>query len=166
METIYCLLGSGIDWKDGKLLDRYPNNYMNLPPAAGGQGVWSYDHGRNDSIAEIFGDDQEGFERFKESMHQDSIKKFESIKNCIDNIDERCHKHNIKNRLRWYPISWYSCHLCVPHDAQEDFRNGAIETIHLILNTEGEYGTKEWIELQRTKGYAEKILKALKMVRK
>lgn len=163
LETLYCCLGSGINWIDGRLGDSCPNNYMKMPPDAGGQGCWSYDFGLSDSLTEIFGDDNEAMKRFEQSILEKDIKKCQNIVDCINNIDERCKTCNPKQKLNWYPISWYACHICAPKDAQEDFKNGAIETIHLILETEGEYGTQDWVQLQKTKKYAQEMLDAIKM---
>jgi hypothetical protein len=164
LETLYCLLGSGISWIDGRLGDRQPNNYMNMPPSAGGQGCWAVDFGVSESLLKIFGDDDASLKSFEEVQLEASIKDCQKIMDCIDNIDERCKTYNPKEQ-NWYPISWYACHLCVPKDAQEDYRLGAFETIHLILETEGEYGTKDWLRLQETKRYAQEMLEALKMAK-
>jgi hypothetical protein len=165
LETLYCLLGSGIRWLHGRLGDSSPNNYMNMPPSAGGQGCWSHDFGVSESLIKIFGDNIDSMKSFEQVMLEGNIADFQKIKGCIDDIDYRCKTSKPRERRSWYPISWYACHICAPKDAQEDFKNGALETIHLILDTEGEYGTKDWLRLQETKKYAQEMLDALKMAK-
>jgi len=160
---IYCVLGSGISWRDGRLGDCTPNNYMNPPPQAGGQGCWSRDHGlpeswktmegASDECKEIMGDIRGRLQRQREI-------EIVEIKRCIVDIDSRCQKYR-SDRRSWYPISWYACNLCAPAEAQQDFFNGAIETASLILKTDPPMGTEQWITHQRTKRYATEILEVL-----
>lgn len=157
---MYCVLGAGVGWIDGRLGDTTPNNYINMPPSAVGQGCWSIDFGMSESLKQIFGDDLESIKKYKFSWMDDEEEKVRKICDTIDNIDKRCQEY-CSNRTSWYPISWYACNLCVPADAQEDFFNGAIETAQLILATKPTMGTERWITHQRTKEYAEQILKAL-----
>lgn len=165
LEAMYCLLGSGIGWIEGRLGDTSPNNYMNMPPDAGGQGCWSYDFGISESIIKIFGENSEAMKRFEQCQLEQNIEECQIIMDCIDNIDKRCRTCKPQGKRSWYPISWYACHICAPKDAQEDFKFGALETIHLILETEGEYGTKDWLQLQETKRYAQEMLDALKLAK-
>ena len=157
---MYCVLGAGIGWHKGRLGDRTPNNYMNMPPAVGGQGCWSRDFGLDESLKSIFDKDPKTFGEFKAKLERGRENEIDDILETIEKIDKRCQQYQpvLKN---WYPISWYACNLCVPTDAQKDFRDGAIETIQLILKTEHPLGTKRWIEHQRTKTYAQEILDAI-----
>ncbi len=166
LEILYCRLGAGIEWINGRLGDNLKNNYINMPPEAGGQGCWSRNFGMDDSIKQIFGENKEFKDKFikEQKLRQKNTNTI--IINTINNIDERCQQFNREKAKRWYPISWYSCNLCAPYDAQEDFKNGAIETIHWILNTEYPFGTQLWVEQQRTKQYAQEILDALIMANK
>lgn len=153
---IYCCLGTGIDWNaKGRLGDAMPNNYMNMPPAAGGQGCWSRDFGLDESLKQmgIFAD-------LRKEARERHARELVTVFETIDDIDQRCQSYR-EGCPSWYPISWYGCHLCVPEKAQEDFRNGAIETAKLIIETKHPMGTEAWITHQRTKGYAEDILKLL-----
>jgi hypothetical protein len=158
---LYTLLGGGIRWHDGRLGDNSPNNYINMPPAAGGQGCWSHEFGFDESLLKILGNSQELLNGYKTEWTLKQEARKSRIIETVENIDERCQQYSPPKYKYWYPISWYGCNLCVPHDAQEDFRDGAIETLNLILNAECEMGTKDWMNQQRTKKYAEEILEAL-----
>ncbi len=161
--VLYCVLGSGIGWQDGRLGDNSPNNYINMPPDAGGQGCWSRDFGMDESLKKMFVDCSDLMKEFKCKLVREDEERVRKICETIDNIDKRCQEY--RPTKSWYPISWYACHLCAPADAQEDFFNGAIETAELILATEQPMGTKHWIEHQSTKQYAKDILRALKLIK-
>jgi hypothetical protein len=160
--TLYCVLGAGIRWEDGRLGDCHPNNYINMPPDAGGQGPWSIDFGLDDSLKEIFKDCPDLLKKFKQELIEERKKEALEIFKTIDNIDKRCQQY--RHEKSWYPISWYGCNLCCPSDAQEDFFNGAIETANLIIGNSPPMGTKLWVDHQRTKKYAQEILRALLLV--
>lgn len=157
LNTLYCVLGTGINWRNGRLSDRSPNNYLNLPPASGGQGIWSMDFG----LAESFEFMSLG-KAFQTEILDGQISRLRDVIFTIQDIDERQQKYRNQHTRTWYPISWYACNLCTPKDAQEDFYNGAIETITLILNSKPQAGTQQWLDHQRTKTYAKEILIALK----
>jgi len=161
LDTMFCTLGAGINWREGRIVDSSRNNYMNMPPSAGGQGVWARDFGMNESLKKIFGGDEESMRRVEKSFNADREKDAKNIIETILDIDKRCQTYSPDHGVHWYPISWYSCNLCAPKDAQEDFLLGAFETLHLIIKHDPPRGTKKWVEHQRTKKYAEEILKAL-----
>lgn len=156
LNIMYCVLGTGISWnEDGRLADRQPNNYMNPPPAAGGQGVWSNDFGLDDTFGDM---------KLPQDI-QDSIKRKneQEVRNAIQVVNEietRCREYR-PARQRWYPISWYSCHLCAPINAQEDFFLGAVETASLIAGFEPKFEDNYWFESVRTQNYAKEILSLL-----
>ena len=110
---IYCVLGACIGWKDGRLGDESPNNYMNMPPAVGGQGCWSRDFGLDDSLKVIFDKNPETFGSFRARLERRRGNEIDTILETIEKIDERCQQYQPKIR-NWYPISWYACNLCVP----------------------------------------------------
>jgi hypothetical protein len=60
-------------------------------------------------------------------------------------------------------MSWYASRLCAPVNAREDFRNGAVETCTLILASEPEPNTRDWMDWFRTKTHAEDVLRILKV---
>ena len=151
---LYCVLGAGIGWHEGRLVDCTPNNYMNMPPQVGGQGIWASDFGLEESC-EIMGVSavvRQLLCRGEESRQARAIQ-------VVMDIDRRCQVYGPEPS--WYPISWYACNLCVPREAQADFVAGAIETCQCILATTPQPGTQRWIVHQRTKGYAEEILLVL-----
>ena len=162
---IYCVLGAGIDWDNGRLGDRTPNNYMNMPPAVGGQGCWSRDFGLDESLTTIFDKDKKVWGDFRAKLERQRENEIDDILETIEKIDDRCQQYQPKIK-NWYSISWYACNLCVPMNAQKDFRDGAIETAELILRTEHPLGTKRWIEHQRTKTYAQEILDIILIAKK
>jgi len=51
--------------------------------------------------------------------------------------------------------------LCAPADAHEDFLDGAIETITILINSNPTPCTNKWLDHQRTKKYAKEILEFL-----
>ena len=134
LNVLYCVLGSGIEWDEhGRLADTSPNNYMNLPPDIH-YGPWSEDFGFKDSFASVI----EGLPvELQDRMRDDQRMRMErDLKNSIavvTNIDVCCQTYR-PNRIQWYPISWYACHLCVPVNVQQDFLDGAIEIAALISN--------------------------------
>lgn len=157
LEVMYCLLGSGVDWNSaGRLADSSPNNYMNMPPQAGGQGIWSCSFGRTDSFEtmKLPQEIQDEITRKSDAELADAIQ-------TVVLIDERCQSYDPKTESNWYPISWYGCNLCAPFNAQDDFLSGAIETATLIVNATPERCTKHWLDHQRTKTYATDVLAAL-----
>ncbi len=164
LDTLYCVLGSGIDWsKEGRLIDTCENNYMNMPPEPGLSGCWSRDFGSNEALKLMFEGHPKILKRVIKGKDERMKKEAEEVIETIDTIDERCQLY--RPITRYYPISWRYCHLCCPASAQEDFFNGAIETATLILTNTPRPGTQEWIDNQRTKGYAKEILDSL-MIRK
>lgn len=131
LNIMYCVLGSGIDWnKKGRLADSSRNNYMNPPPEAGGQGVWSEDFGMDESLAQMNAPDE-----LVASLHAGKVRRLNEAIEVIRDIDQRCKTYR-PNRKSWYPISWYGCNLCAPDHAQDDFFWGAVETAKLIAQTE------------------------------
>jgi len=160
---VYCTLGTGISWIDGRLGDHTPNNYMNMPPQVGGQGCWSHEFGMDESFKAMSGDSpemQKAMEKIRASLREEHAQKVKAIITTVDEIDKRCQEYRPKE-MSWYPISWYACNLCAPIDAQEDFVDGAIETATLICNANPTPGTKRWVVHQRTKQYAHEILQTL-----
>lgn len=164
LNTIYCVLGSGIDWnKHGRLGDCSPNNYMNMPPDTC-YGPWSDEFGRADSLKDMTSGLSKDFKKkiIDRAIKDDNRRLDKSIV-VINEIDERCETYR-PNRTSWYPISWYSCHLCVPVNAQEDFLHGAIETAALIVASEDFYPPMDRIgSHHRTVNFAKGILPILKM---
>lgn len=159
--VLYCVLGSGIRWHQGRLSDCAPNNYMNLPPTIGGQGCWSASFGQEEMLARMC-------QGMPQHLHAPLLRDFvhthdARLKRATDTIvqiDARCQQYRPEGPS-WYPISWFRCNLCAPADAQEDFLLGAIETASLILRTEPTPGTQRWIVHQRTRQYAAEILVVL-----
>jgi hypothetical protein len=163
LNTMFCVLGAGIRWsEDGRIVDSGHNNYINMPPAAGGQGCWSRDFGIDETFSNIFGDDEERKKKFEASYMKDREEDAKKVITTILEIDKRCQTYSPKQRVYWYPISWYSANICAPKNAQEDYLVGALETLHLIIDHEPPRGTQKWVEHQRTKKYAEEMLRALK----
>lgn len=151
LNLIYCTLGTGIDWDEqDRLGDITLNNYINMPPNTGGQGVWSQDFGQNDVFKSLgkWADD------IKQKIIADDNTRMTKAIQVVDEIDIRVNRYR-KNRQSWYPISWYSCHLCCPKNVQTDFLDGAIETITLILDTEPDFHTEQWLRHEKTKRIAE-----------
>jgi hypothetical protein len=159
LDMMYCTLGAGIGWNDeGRLVDYQLNNYMNPPPEAGGQGIWARDFGMDDSL-EFMKADPEMVKRLKDHRQRELDAAIETVRD----IDNRCRTYR-PGRTRWYPFSWYSCNLCAPDHAQEDFFMGAIEMATLILHTDldNEYYMQHWGMRHRTLNTAKEILEVLK----
>ncbi len=155
LNIMYCVLGSGIGWDNGRLGDRTPNNYMNMPPQVGGQGCWSREFGMAESLKQM-----ECSKELEKQLRQRHEKEMIEAIDTIYDIDKRCQQYQSK-KSSWYRISWYNCNLCVPKNAQKDFFEGAIEAATLIIDAKPQLGTKEWIVHQRTKKYAGEILEVL-----
>lgn len=151
LDVIYCTLGTGTGWdKQGRLGDITPNNYINMPPDVGGQGIWSQDFGQDDVFKSLgkWADD------IKQKIIADQDARITKAIQVVNEIDIRINRYR-KNRQSWYPISWYSCHLCCPENVQTDFLDGALETITLILDTEPDFHTERWLRHEKTKRIAE-----------
>jgi hypothetical protein len=163
LETLYCVLGSSIDWIDGRLGDSSSNNYMNMPPEAGGQGIWSRCFGMDESMDEMFGKNDKGRKLVEGIVLEKMYEELRGAFKTIDSIEKRCQQYGgVKNGV--YPISWYGCNLCAPANAQQDFFDGAIETATMITKLNIPIGTKQWMVHQRTKTYASQILEVLHKV--
>lgn len=160
LETIYCVLGSAIDWIDGRLGDSTPNNYMNMPPEAGGQGIWSRCFGMDESMGEMFGKNKKVRKKVEGIVLESLYSELRQAFKTIELIDKRCQQYGGFEK-GVYPISWYGCNLCAPSGAQKDFFNGAIETATIITNLDIPIGTEAWMVHQRTKTYASQILEVL-----
>ncbi len=159
---LYCTLGSGIDWRDGRLQDRQPNNYLNLPPDRGEGRVWSSDHGTGESLDRMLGTNtEESRQLHKEVREHIQSGRDEQVARAVSTIQDIDERVQAYRGASWYPISWYGCNLCAPADAQPDFLDGAIETATLIIQHNPKPGTKSWMTHQRTKKYAEEILSVL-----
>ena len=158
LDMMYCTLGAGIGWnKAGRLGDLSPNNYMNPPPQAGGQGVWSRDFGLADTLDTLGCSDT-----IRRRLQQQHDEQMAEAVDVVLNIDTRCEKYRPK-RTRWYPISWYSPNLAAPENAQEDFFLGAIETATLISLFDPDWDMDvHWRNSIRAKEVASDILVILK----
>lgn len=156
LSILYCTLGAGISWIDGRLGDSTPNNYINMPPDVGGQGIWAEDFGMEETfdIMELLPSTR----NLIKTKVDNELKK--AIITIIE-IDERCQEYR-DNFSHFYPVSWFRCNLSAPPNAQEDFLLGAIETATLICNVKFQLGTERWMTHQRTMPYAQEILKILK----
>jgi len=163
LNTLYCVLGTGIEWIDGRLGDKSPNNYINLPPSADDYGCWSNKFGMDDSLKQMCGDDTELYKKVKDVLDKKDVMEKIKIYETIDNIDERVKTYRSPHCKDWYPISWYACRLCAPLDAQEDFLIGAMETANLIINSKIEPGHERWVQHQSNKKHAEEVLTVLKL---
>lgn len=131
LNVMYCVLGSGISWnKKGRLADTSRNNYMNPPPEAGGQGIWTNDFGLDKSLARMNAPPD-----LTAELHAAKLRRLNEAIEVIHDVDRRCKTYR-PNRQGWYPISWYGCNLCAPENAQNDFFWGAVETAKLISQTE------------------------------
>ena len=164
LDLLYCTLGTGIKWnRYGRLGDAMPNNYMNMPPKAGGQGIWSRDFGKSDTLAKMINGltvkQRTQIERAAAEIEKDYQEDLTLATKTIEDIDRRC--QTCKGEINWYPLYWYECNLCVPAKAQNDFMEGALETVCLILDTQIPERTQEWIRLQHNKRYAGQMLKLL-----
>lgn len=156
LNIMYCVLGTGIEWNsEGRLADVQPNNYMNPPPQAGSQGIWSGEFGLNETFAKM----QLPVELKKGIIERNEREARRAVQ-VVNEIDLRCKTYR-PDRTRWYPISWYACHLCTPMNAQEDFFLGAIETASLIAGIDPKFENDHWFEMTRTRNYAVAILKLL-----
>ena len=160
--TLYAVLGAGIVWnKAGRLVDHCPNNYMNMPPEPS-FGLYTDDHGMEDSL------DQMGINAtgdYKDLYDQLTAKRYEELNEAIDTIDQidlRCKQYR-KGKRKWYPISWYSCRLCAPHNARKDFFLGAYETATLMAMREIDLDEGRWTQQMHTKNVACEILEILKI---
>lgn len=153
---LYCTLGGGISWIDGRLGDHTPNNYMNMPPAAGGQGCWSRDFGMDEAF-----DFMELLPSMRGLISTRADNELRKAMITVLEIDKRCQEYR-KDFGFMYPVSWYRCNLSVPPNAQEDFLLGALETATLICNRKPPLGTEEWITHHKTLSYAQEILEILK----
>ena len=160
--VIYTVLGGCIGWHDGRLGDRTPNNYMNMPPGVGYQGCWSTDHGMSESLEELFENRPAERKEWEDRWQTEENARQQEIIRTIVDIDNRVQQYSPKP-TSWYPILWYACNLCAPKDAQQDFFDGAIETCTLIVEAKPALCTQEWRTHLRTKKYAEEILSALMM---
>lgn len=160
---IYCVLGSGIRWINGRLGDCTPNNYMNMPPDVGGQGCWSRDFGMSETFSSMFNSKDKGMvkiaEDIEKSLREDHERELEKAIKTVDEVDVRCQLY--RPTESWYPVSWFRCNLAAPHDAQKDFLLGAIETATLICKMNPQPGTERWVVHQQTKQFAEEILVVL-----
>jgi hypothetical protein len=158
LNMMYCTLGSGIDWNEaGRLADRSPNNYMNLPPEAEDRSMWSDDYGMSDTLDKL-----ECAEEIRRRLKQQHDKRLKKAEDTILDINIRCNEYRPK-RSYWYPLSWYSPNLAAPANAQEDFFLGAIETATLISSSDFECTLGfRWRDSIRTKEVASEILVILK----
>ena len=155
---IYCVLGAHVDWnRSGRIGDSTPNNYMNMPPDAGGQGVWAVDFGLHETTIQM----GEWGKRLLEDATGRMVHEWQSANATVLDIEERCQNYNPKVHS-WYPISWYACRLACPENVQEDFLAGAAETCELITQTQHPLATEKWLAHQRTKHVAEMLLPILR----
>lgn len=162
LDTIYCVLGSGIDWNEhGRLGDHMPNNYMNMPPDVGGQGIWSEEFGFDDTFKGL----GKWANKIRKEIKQENNKRMEGAIRTIEEIDIRVKRYR-RNRKKWYPISWYASHIVCPENVQLDFLDGAIETARLIIDTRVDIGTEEYWRHQCSVKYATQMLKLLETQKK
>jgi len=162
LNMMYCVLGAGIEWNDqGRLADNCPNNYMNLPPDTH-YGPWSDDFGKNESLSKTLKSlPKDIVKKFRQDMEEKEQKQLNKAITTIKEINKRCKTYRT-NRKFWYPISWYTCRLCAPANAQKDFLNGALETAALISISKIDYEGHNFHEQMHTIEFAKGILPILK----
>lgn len=158
LNMMFCTLGSGMGWDEqGRLGDMAPNNYVNMPPAAGGQGIWADNYGIDDTLGSMNAD-KDTIARIRKFHDQ----RVDAAIQAVEDIDNRCITYKTK-RMGWYPISWYSPNLAAPDNAQDDFLKGAIETATLMSTLDFDmFEDPHWVNSMRAKEVAKDILEILK----
>lgn len=167
LNTLYCILGSGLEWRNGRIIDRCANSTLAMPPGPGQNlGVFSEEHGFDESMEQMKKGASKEFiailDDVEDKLRLDRRHRVNEAIETIKDIDNRCRDYSddVANG-DWYPLSWYGCNLAAPGDAQEDFFMGAIETVNLVINSRPQRGTQEWIDHRRTVRYAEQIFETL-----
>ena len=162
LNLLFCEIGTGVVWSDKRLVEVFPDNYMNMPTQVRGQICWLKDLGIDDEIERKLEEIKKYLPEFESELVEERKKEFTGMFEVIDSIDERCKTY--RGRTSWgYVEEEASCLLCAPTDAQEDFKQGAIETINLILKTEPGSKAKamDIKELKHKKKIAKRILSTL-----
>ncbi len=163
LDTLFCVLGAGLDWEAGRIVDTHPNNYMNMPPDTH-YGPWST-MGETEARADLLsGLSEETATLLREQFESDDLKIWQGTVETIENIDERCATYREGKRY-WYPIGWYASRLCAPENALPDWLDGAIETASLIAALEPPLvvaaGCIKYATRLETRRFAKRILPAL-----
>lgn len=153
---MYCVLGAGIGWKNGRLADVVTNNYMNLPPSA--PQFEAHPFGMMSALERMVG--ARLVEDIDKELAEARREEQRKIIDTVLDIERRVQEYRPEG-TSWYPISWYQCNLCAPFDAQQDFFEGAVETAQLIIDARLTPGTQRWIVHQRTRKCAQEILQVL-----
>lgn len=157
LNTMYCVLGSGIGWsKDGRITDLQPNNYMNMPPDSYSSFVWCRDHGVSETLDQL-GANSDVAERIREELVEKPLRRaVETVKD----IDNRCISYN-PVRDSFYPVSLYHTNLAAPENAQHDFLAGAVETCCLLKLYQPDFGDRNYRHYIRSRSIAEEFLPVL-----
>lgn len=151
LETLYCLLGSGLDWgTDGTIVD-CPNNYLDPKETDLQQAqrkIKEYKKSLTECIRlDFVGDgiskknkafmvlmDREFLQnsiRYQEDNLKTSRKVLKSWKTRAKNVT------NTRNKV--YPLSDLSNFTTMPDNVQDDWKQGGIEFAHIVLKTTKSY---------------------------
>ncbi len=138
LDMLFCVIGTGLDWKDGKIVDGVKDNYL----TAKKQDIYNLDR-------EIY---KKAYTNtfFKPDSMCDKLrawdirimKEYNYRNNCIAEYTLKHIEEAVTVSLppkSFYPICQYSNLMTVPKNVKPDWLNLAIETCDLILVTDPLY---------------------------
>ncbi|KKL76224.1 hypothetical protein LCGC14_2047020 [marine sediment metagenome] len=138
LDMLFCTIGTGLDWKDGKIVDEVEDNYL----TAKKQDIYNLDH-------EIY---KKAYMNtlFKPGMMRDDLKardirtmkEFNYQDGCIAEYTLKHIEKAVTVALppkSFYPLGSYSNLMTVPKNVKPDWLSLAIETCDLILVTDPLY---------------------------
>ena len=138
LDMLFCTIGTGLDWKDGKIVDEIEDNYL----TAQKQDIYNLDR-------EIY---KKAYTNtlHKPGLFTDSLKmwnirimrEYNYQNNCIAEYTLKNIEKAVTVSLppkSFYPIGQYSNLMTVPKNVKPDWLSLAIETCDLILATDPLY---------------------------
>lgn len=136
LDFMFCVIGTGLEWKDGKIQDAHQDNYLNTK-----QRKRSFDKDLyKKAYTNTFWKDN-CFDR----LHQHEVewmRAYAYYENCLaeyvlNNIEKLV--NTAVPQKSFYPVGKYSNLMLVPKNVTKDWLALAIETCDLILMTDSSF---------------------------
>lgn len=138
LDMLFCTIGTGLDWKDGKIVDEIEDNYL----TAQKQDIHNLDAEiYKKAYTNTFWEDGHFYDRLRASDVK-RMREYNYQMNCIAEYTLKNIEKAVTVSLppkSFYPIGQYSNLMTVPKNVKPDWLALAIETCDLILATDPLY---------------------------
>lgn len=138
LDMLFCVIGTGLDWKGGQIVDTVEDNYLNNTE----RHIYDADH---DIYEKAYHNTFHKSSSFIDRLQASDIKRLKEYRyqeNCIAEHTQANIEKAVTVSLppkSFYPVCQYSHLMTVPKNVKPDWLALAIETCDLILATDPLY---------------------------